>query len=179
MIEKTALILIDVQEGFHEAYWGKRNNPNFEENTSKLIAKGRMKGWKLFFIRHDSLNPRSPLRKDYAGNDFMEIARPIEGDEILSKTVNSAFIGTRLEEKLRSEDIQKLVIAGLTTDHCVSTTVRMAANLGFEVRLVVDAIATFDRADMNGTQISADEIQRIHLASLNGEFAELVTVEKV
>ena len=64
--------------------------------------------------------------------DFLDFARPQEerGEVVIHKGVNSAFIGTDLERVIKGRDIRTLLVAGLTTDHCVSTTTRMAANLG-------------------------------------------------
>ena len=91
--------------------------------------------------------------------------------------MNSAFIGTDLKERLDNEKITKLVIVGLTTDHCVSTTTRMAGNFGFDTFLVSDATATFNKKGIDGKNFSAGLIHETALASLNGEFATVVTTD--
>src|SRR4029077_5744891 len=89
--------------------------------------------------------------------------------------VNSAFIGTDLKERLDNAGISKLVIVGLTTNHCVSTSTRSAGNLGYETFLVSDATATFNKRGVDGQNFSAELIHETALASLNNEFATIVT----
>lgn len=170
-----ALLLIDVQQGFDDPRWGTRNNPGAESVAAGLLADWRARGWPVLHARHDSVSPHSPLRPGQPGNDIKEAVRPAAGEPVFPKTVNSAFIGTGLEAELRRLGVEELVIAGLTTDHCVSTTTRMAANLGFRAWLVEDGCATFGRRGYDGRDYAADEIHRVALVSLHGEFAEVVT----
>ena len=104
---------------------------------------------------------------------------PVNGERIIKKNVNSAFIGTDLKQHLDNANISKLVIVGLTTDHCVSTTTRMAGNYGYDTFLVSDATATFNKKGLEGQNFSADLIHETALASLNGEFATVVTTDYI
>ncbi len=173
----TALLIIDVQQGFNDPKWGPRNNPEAETKMAQLIDLCRNKQMPVIHIQHCSIAPDSPLSPELPGVVFKPEVAPVEGEPVFKKTVNSAFIGTDLESSLRENDIEHLVIVGLTTDHCVSTTTRMAGNLGFKVWLVSDATATFDRKGPDGKSYSAEDIHTIHIASLNGEFCEVVTTD--
>ncbi len=173
-LKNAALILIDVQKGFDDPFWGKRNNPDAEANMCKLLRFWRKKRRPIFHIKNDSTEPESPLRPEKTGNAIKGIVKPGRSEPVISKTVNSALIGTDLEERLRSSKITTLVFVGLTTDHCVSTTARMAANLGFIVYVVADATATFDRDSFDGKHYSAQAMHNFALASLDKEFATIV-----
>ena len=178
-MSQIALLSIDFQKGFDDPMWGVRNNPNAEENMALLLAQWRDKGLPVIHVIHCSVEKNSPLRPEFFGNECKDEVQPIQGEKILTKTVNSAFIGTGLEQQLIKDGITSLVIAGLTTDHCVSSSTRMAGNLGFEVRLVSDATATFDRRGEDGIHYSADQIHKVHLASLHGEFCTVLTSKEV
>jgi nicotinamidase-related amidase len=154
-----------------------RNNPQAEENIARLLAAWRRAGRPIYHIQHMSTTPGSPLRPELPGNAIKDIVKPEPGEPLLRKTVNSAFIGTDLEERLRKGKQSTVVITGLTTDHCVSTTARMAANLGFKTYVVSDAAATFDRAGYNGKHYSGQEIHDIELSILDREFATVVDTD--
>jgi nicotinamidase-related amidase len=93
--------------------------------------------------------------------------------------VNSSFIGTDLEARLRQMGIDNVVIVGATTNHCVEATTRMAGNLGFKVKLVRDATWTFDREGVDGKLYTAAQIHAMTLANLQEEFAEIVAADDV
>jgi nicotinamidase-related amidase len=166
---------VDVQEGFDDPRWGHRNNPEAETRMVRVLEAWRERGLPVIHIQHCSTDPDSPLRPELPGAALKEATGPHSGELVIQKQVNSAFIGTPLEAHLRQQGISALVVVGLTTDHCVSTTVRMAGNLGFTVFLVSDATATFDRQGMDGRWYSAEAIHQIHLVSLQGEFCTVLS----
>ena len=172
----VALIVIDVQQGFDldPAYWGERNNPTAEANMQRLLNRWRQSARPIYHTKHNSTNPQSPLHPTHTGNQFKLAFMPADDEIVIEKDVNSAFIGTDLEQRLRDADIDQLVMIGLTTDHCVNTTTRMAGNLGFETYLVHDATATHARTGYDGTHYDAQTIHEIAIASLKDEFATIV-----
>jgi len=175
--DRPALILVDIQKGFETIeYWGEeRNNPEAELRAGELLKIWREYDLPIFHIQHCSSIPTSLLHETNAGNEFNDLVLPAKGERIIKKNVNSAFIGTGLQAQLDHAKITKLVIAGLTTDHCISTTTRMAGNLGYDTYLVSDATATFNRKTSYGQNYPAELIHSTALASLNEEFASIVT----
>ncbi|KAK2781525.1 hypothetical protein FQN53_000541 [Emmonsiellopsis sp. PD_33] len=206
----TTLLLIDNQTGFltdaASAYFGpSRSNPNYEKNMQSLLSAFRSarhhqnknnknsnnNNISIIHIAHSSLDPACPLHPSHPSNGiaFIPFAAPDEGagsdEPVLWKCVNSAFIGTELEAMLRARGTRQLVVAGLTTDHCVSTSVRMAANLGVvnggggggekgRILLVGDACSAFEKGGFD-----AETVHAVSLASLDGEFAEVVGTAEV
>jgi nicotinamidase-related amidase len=177
---RTALIVVDVQRAFDqwEAAGKRRNNPEAVGRIVELLAAFRASKTAIFHIRHQGTHPNSSFLPGGTGYPVKDEAREMEGEPVLVKRVNSAFIGTDLERRLRAADITTLVICGATTNHCVETTTRMAGNLGFDAWLVRDATWTFDRIGPDGDEHSADEIHAMTLANLNGEFARIVSASE-
>lgn len=171
------LILIDVQNAFlDEAYWGgNRNNKDAEQICGQILQKWRDKSLPVIHVRHSSTDENSKLHHQNAGFEFNEHAKPRVGEPIITKQVNSGFIGTELKSMLDQQNASTLVIVGLTTDHCVSTTTRMAGNFGYKTYLISDATATFDRVGTDGEVFLSDVMHKTALASLNGEFATVLT----
>jgi nicotinamidase-related amidase len=176
-----ALIVVDVQRAFDEweAAGKRRNNPDAVARIVDLLKSFRARGAPIFHIRHEGTKPTSSFRPESSGYAVKDEAREQRGEPVIIKRVNSAFIGTDLESRLRAAGIATLVICGATTNHCVETTTRMAGNLGFDARLVRDATWTFDRIGPDGDTHSAEEIHAMTLSNLNDEFARIVTTDEV
>ncbi len=173
----AVLLVIDIQAAFDHPRWGQRNNPNAESNVAKLLAEWRRKKRPVIHVHH--VNPKPESLFNGQGISVKPEAAPLEGEPVLTKNVNSAFIGTDLGERLASMGAKQLVLTGLSTDHCISTTARMAGNLGFDTFVVGDATATFERQGVHGKHFTADEMHDTALTSLNGEFATIVSTEEL
>ena len=179
-LTQCALVVVDVQRAFDdENYWGRRNNPRCEENVGRLIDAFRGAGRPIVFVRHDSIEPGSPLRPELPGNAFKEMVRGAP-DLLVTKSVNSAFLGAPdLAAWLRERSLDAIAICGITTNHCCETTARMGANLGFRVLFALDATHSFDRRALDGQMIAADELARVTAANLNGEFATIAGTDEL
>lgn len=179
-VNKTALLIIDVQKGLDDPALGNnRNNPHAESNMALLLSEWRQREQPVVHVRHCSTEPGSPLRPGLPGHAFKEEVRPLPAEKQFDKTVNSAFVGTGLERWLRDAGIRSLVVVGLTTDHCVSATTRTASDLGFQVTLVSDATATFERRGNDGRVYPAELVHTVNLASLRGEFCVIRPTKEV
>ena len=170
-----ALVVIDVQTGFDAPHWGRRNNPHAEARGFDVLEHWRRTGRPVVIVRHDSTDPASPLRPGQPGNALKPGFEPHPAERLITKTVNSAFIGTALEAHLRALGVTAVTLFGLTTDQCVSTTARMAANLGFDLTIVEDACACFDQVAWDGRAVDADRLHLAHLTTLNSEFGRVTT----
>jgi nicotinamidase-related amidase len=176
----AVLLIVDVQQGmdrYAERY--HRNTPDLEANIARLQRAWRETGRPIIHVQHLSKEPDSPLRPGQAGVEFKDEVRPLPGEPVIQKSVSSAFIGTTLESDLRRRGITTLVVVGMQTNMCVSTTARMAGNLGFMTYVVSDATATFDNTGPNGQRYASELLHDVALADLHGEFSTVVDTKTV
>ena len=104
------------------------------------------------------------------GVQIHEGLAPRSGETVLKKHFPNAFRGTALESELRSRGIGRLVVAGMMTDLCIDTSVRVGFDLGFEIDLACDACATRSLR-FGEAEIGAPEVHASFIAALHGTFA--------
>ena len=177
--DNAVLIPIDMQQAFDAAPWPPRWNGDVDNNGRALLAAWRAAGRPIIHVRHDSVAPGSTLAPGTVGNAPRPGFSPVGDEPLVSKSVNAAFIGTDLDLRLRRLGVDTIVLFGISTDMCVSTSVRVGANLGYRVILVEDACDCFDQPDGGGGTIPARDIHRAHVATLRAEFAEVTTTAQI
>ena len=173
----TVLLCIDMQCAFDAPPWPRRWNENLDRNGLRLLAAWRQAGFPIVHVRHDSIEPLSTLRPGLPGHRFRDGFTPMGGEPLVAKSVNSVFIGTDLDLRLRRLGAQHIVVFGISTDMCVSTTIRTGANLGWAITLVADACDCFDLPDGHGGTIPAATVHAVHVATLAYEFCRVVSTE--
>lgn len=176
---ETALLIIDAQQGVNNhAHWGgscgHRNNPEAEMRIAELLKTWRDAGLPVYFTFHDSREAASPLKLSLESGQVIAGLEPRTGEQVVIKDVNSGFVGTELEVKLRRDRVSRLVVSGFFTNMCVETTVRAAGNMGYDVYLAHDACAAGNRAGMSGDEFDADLVHKMSVANMHGEFCTAV-----
>jgi nicotinamidase-related amidase len=174
----AVLLPIDMQRGF-DAPGAPPLGSRPDEPASRLLAAWRASGRAVVHVRHDSVEPGSAFAPGLPGNALRDGFAPGAGEALVTKSVNAAFIGTDLDLRLRRLGATTVVALGLTTDRCVSTTVRVGANLGYRMIVAGDACAAFDQPGLDGAIIPAAQVHAVHLATLANEFAEVAPVETI
>jgi nicotinamidase-related amidase len=178
----SCLLLIDVQVGVNTLqHWGggngRRNNPEAENKMRSLLKGFRDFSNQVAFTRHDSREASSPLKLSLETGQQIEGLEINPNDIVVTKDVNSGFIGTPLEVELRRAGINRLIVAGFFTNFCVETTVRMAGNLGFDTYLIEDACATTNRVGFDGVDHEPEIVHQMAIASMHGEFCTAISTD--
>lgn len=179
---ESALVVIDVQRGVNLLqHWGgktgRRNNPAAERNIGAVLQAWRQQDLPIYFTQHDSLEAASPLKVRLETGRFLEGLEPLDGEPVVVKSANSAFVGTNLEVALRRRHIHRLLFVGFFTNFCVETSVRMANNMGFDTYLAHDACATSNRVGLDGEDYDPDLVHALSIASMHREFCTAITTE--
>ena len=178
-LNSAVLLPIDMQQAFDDPRWPRRWNEDVDANGLALIRHWRDSGRPIIHVRHDSVVEGGTLHPDGPGNQFRPGFGPAGEEALVSKSVNSAFIGTDLDLRLRRLGAKHVIAFGISTDMCVSTTIRTGANMGWDMVLVDDASDCFDLPDGNGGTIPAEAIQAAHVATLGFEFCRVMKTREL
>ena len=175
----STLIVVNAQRALHDPLQGKRSNPSAEKNIALLIQAWRRRQEPILHIKHVSDHPKSFFYRGTSGCEFLPELSPKGKEVILEKQKASAFVGTKLEKRLRTLKTQSLVLVGFTAGECIDATARQASDLGFQTYVVGDATATFEFKGPAGKLHRAEKVHQNTLAHLQAMFAEVLNTREV
>lgn len=181
MDQSWALLSVDMQmEMANATAAGRpRANPDAGDNIARLLAGFRGAGLPVLHVMHDDPRAESKFRRDLPSGQPMPCAAPQEGEAVFWKTGSSGFVGTGLAEALQARGIRNLVIVGGVAAFCVNSTARSAANLGFGVSVVEDALIAFAMPARKGGDLDAEVVLEVTLSALAAGFGEVLPSQEV
>lgn len=173
-----ALILIDIQNDYFPG--GTMELVGAEAaaaQAAKLVHAFRQQSRPIFHVQHVAKRPGATFfLPGTKGAEIHAAVVPAEGEAVVVKHFPNSFRETTLLDRLRCVDASQLVFAGMMTHMCVDTTVRAAADLGFQCFLAGDGCATRD-LQYRGERADAASVQRSFLAALDGTFATVAPAQ--
>lgn len=175
-----ALILIDLQNDYFPGGAMELAGSSLAvEKAGLLLQAFRRKSLPIVQIQHVSTRPGAAFfLPDTLGVEIHSAVAPLAGETVFKKHFPNSFRETPLRQHLADLQITQLVIAGMMTHMCVDSTIRAAADLGFQCTLAQDACAT--RAlTFGGITVAPEQVQVAFLAALQGLFARVQSVEEI
>lgn len=162
---QVALLVIDVQDFYFPGGRAELVNPEAAATiTAKAISYARDHNYPVIYVQH----------KASQGMKINDLVTPEEGDRIFVKEDVNSFLGTGLDDYLKTLNTETLVICGMQTHMCVEAAVRAAHDLGYNVILLDDACATRNLT-YNGREVSAADVHASTLATMKS-YAKVMTV---
>ncbi|MFZ5735134.1 MAG: cysteine hydrolase family protein [Pseudomonadota bacterium] len=169
-VRNAALVLIDLQNEYLAGPVALPRAKAAIVQTEKLLAAARAAGAPVIHIAHKG-KAGGMFDRDAERGAIVPSLAPRDGETVVEKALPNAFAGTDLQAKLNATGRKDVVIAGLMTHMCVSSTARAALDLGFRVTIDANACATRDLPDGRGGTIDADTLHEVALVELSDRFA--------
>jgi nicotinamidase-related amidase len=169
-LSDACLVLIDLQ---NEYLAGPVALPDAEAavaSAAKLLARARNRGTSVFHVAHRGKAGGLFDRATERGAIVAALA-PLADEPVIEKELPNAFAGTDLQARLQAAGHRNVILAGLMTHMCVSSTARAALDLGFRITIDADSCATRDLPDGRGGTIPAATVHDVALAELSDRFA--------
>jgi nicotinamidase-related amidase len=173
------LIILDVQDAIDRPNWDGKSNPGYLAVIQRLLEHWRSKHWPVLHVKHDEENPASSYYSHGPWNGIKQEVAPIEGETVVVKRQNCAFIGTELDAVLKGMQAKQLVLTGVVIHNSMDATVRAGKALGYSTILPADATTAVPVLGANGKSWDAKTVHDLTLAILDGEYAEVMSSESV
>jgi nicotinamidase-related amidase len=175
-----ALLIIDIQRDYFPGGAYPLVAPEDAAAAARRLLEGfRASGESIIHLQHVWDEPDAPfMRPGTEGVEIHPLVAPAPGEEVIEKAAPNGFVGTGLEDALRSREVDELVTAGMMSSMCVDATVRAAADLGFTVTVVHDGCAAPD-LQFGDTEVPGAAVHAAFMAALADGYATVVSADEL
>lgn len=178
-LSQSAVIIVDAQNEYLNGALALPGVDAAIGALGRLIARARAANVPVIHIAHKG-REGGLFDRSADNGAIMDALSPLANETVIEKGLPNAFAGTPLDERLKSNRHDKLVIAGFMTHMCVSSTARAALDLGYSVTVPSDACATRDLPGVGSADVvRAADLHHAELAALADRFAIVVPVAEI
>ncbi len=172
-MSKQALIIVDIQNDYFENGALPLVNPiAASENAGKILDYFRTNSLPIAHIQHVSPEGVPFMVSGTSGVEIHENVKPLSGENVFAKKFPNSFRETGLQDYLKANEVDEVVIVGMMTHMCIDATTRAAFDFGYKCTVIADACASRD-LEINGKTVKADDVHHAFLAALEFFYAEI------
>lgn len=188
----TAVLVVDMEEDFVRGPMAVPGAIELAPRLAPLVATARDSGALVVFVtqalrsddlgqlaRFDVVREGRALREGTPGVEVVPELGAQPSDSFVVKRRFGAFLGTALDELLRSRGVTRVIVCGVSAHVCCDTTMREAFQLGYDAVYVVDGVTMGDLPDEGWGAISAAEAQRVVATTIAHRFGSVATIDDV
>ncbi|WP_455925745.1 isochorismatase family protein [Pseudomonas putida] len=176
---QVPLIILDVQDAIDQPVWKDKSHPGYLSAIQRLLAHWRANGWPVLHVKHDEATPTSSYYAQGPWNGIKQEVAPIEGEPVIAKQQNCAFIGTELDATLKRMQVKQFVLTGVVVHNSIDATVRAGKALGYDIILPSDTTTAVPVVAANGKAWDATTVHALTLAILDGEYAQVMPSDEL
>ena len=148
-LRDAALVMIDLQNEYLAGPIALPDAASAIASAAKLLARARVAGTRIFHIAHKG-RPGGLFDRSAERGAIVSALAPLPDEPVIEKGLPNAFAGTDLQALLAACGHKDIVLAGLMTHMCISSTARAGLDLGFRITVDADSCATRDLPDGRG-----------------------------
>ena len=175
---KRALFVIDVQNEYFDGALPITGRDQSLQKICQLMDASKKAGIPRIVVQHTMTSPDMPIFQQGSASWALHPEIASRGSEYqFEKNLPGSFTGTNVEQWLRKEGVDTVVIAGYMTHMCCDTTAREAVHRGFKVEFLSDATGTLP-LDNAGGKVTAEELQRSILAAQQHLLSEVISADE-
>ncbi|EKQ56728.1 MULTISPECIES: cysteine hydrolase family protein [unclassified Clostridium] len=174
---KKALLVIDVQNEYFNGKLKVTYPQNSLDNILRVMDYAKENNIIIILVQHTGIDGETFIKNSKGWDIHADVLKK-DYNYIIEKTKPSSFYNTDLEDILKRENIEGVIISGYMTQMCCDTTARDAFHKGYAVEFLSDATGTIDVSNKIGT-ISSKDLHNATLIAQSLRFSNVLSTKEL